>query len=402
MAFQDLLDLAKKQFQKKNPDSDIEFRAASEEPPPTGMIVSNPLLEFLLDRRFMAYGRFVLVYGKKGSSKTSLFYDLAKMYQRAGGDVIWIETEHAIDLDYAKKQGVDLSRVAVFHPDSLEQGFSLAESIIRNMPKAYPDGETPVLIAFDSIAGATVEYEMDASHTFTDVQPGLHARICSRFFREMEKPLANEKCVFLVLNQLRSKIGAFGFSEDSQDALIGGEAQFFHSSIHLKMSKTGEMAVPVGEDGATRKVGSTHKIQCKRNKLGREGKGQEIEVDLYIDGGIDWWSPLVRKLGKDYGTVVGKSGAYYYWKIPNTMYINQETGKAEAIDLEQSFRESALGLIIKNSSQAQDHIRKAFGIPDLPATKEVEVIEATRKKKRKLPKAEDEQVPTRLMTLVEN
>ena len=402
MAFQDLLDLAKKQFIKRNPEAEIEFRAASEEPAPTGLVVGNPLFEFLLDRRFLAYGRFVLVYGKKGSSKTSLFYDLAKTYQRAGGDVIWIETEHAIDLDYAKKQGVDLSRVAVFHPDSLEQGFSIAEGIIRSMPKAYPDGDTPVLIAFDSIAGATVEYEMDQSHTFTDVQPGLHARICSRFFREMEKPLSSEKCVFLVLNQLRSKIGAMGYGEDAQDALIGGEAQFFHSSIHLKMAKVAELTAPLGEDGATRKVGSVHKIQCKRNKLGREGKGQEVEVDLYIDGGIDWWSPLVRKVAKEYSSVITRSGGYYRWNIPKTMTVDPVSKKAAEIDTEENFRESQLGIIIKNSTQAQDHIRKAFGIPNLPPEKEVADLESARKKKRKLPKGEDAGTGPKQVALIES
>lgn len=383
MAFQDLLDLTKRQFLKKNPDSDIEFRTASEEPAPTGLIVDNPLFEYLLDRQFLAYGRFVLVYGKKGSSKTTLFLDLAKLYQRVGGDVIWIETEHAIDLDYVKKQGVDLSKIAVIHPDSLEQGLGIAETIIRNMPKAYPDGETPVLIAFDSIAGAAVEYELDQSNTISDIQPGIHARLLSRFFREMEKPLANEKAVFLMLNQLKSKIGGMGYGEDAHDALIGGEAQFFHSSIHIKMSKLQEMTAATGEDGAPRKVGSIHKLQCKRNKLGREGKNQEVEVDLYINGGIDWWSPLVRKLAKEYSTLVTRSGAYYRWNIPNTAYVDPETKKAVVIDTEKNYRESELAAVIRASKGAKDEIRKAFGIPALPAQKEVEVLESTRKKKRK-------------------
>lgn len=402
MAFKDLLDLTKKQFLKKNPDSDLEFRAANEEPAPTGLIVDNPLMEYLLDRQFLAYGRFVLVYGKKGSSKTSLFLDLAKLYQHVGGDVIWIETEHAIDLDYVKKQGVDLSKVAVIHPDSLEQGLGIAEAIIRNMPKAYPEGDTPVLIAFDSIAGATVEYELDSSNTISDMQPGIHARLLSRFFREMEKPLANEKAVFLMLNQLKSKIGGMGYGEDSHDALIGGEAQFFHSSIHVKMSKVGELTAPQGEDGAARKIGSVHKLQCKRNKLGREGKHQDVEVDLYINGGIDWWSPLVRKLAKEYSTLVTRAGAFYRWNIPNTTYLDPETKKPVVIDTEKSYREAELALVLRASKGAKDEIRKAFGIPPLPAAKEVEELESTRKKKRKSSlKPEETTTVARTVSLVE-
>ena len=400
MAFKELLDLTKKQFLKKNPDADVEFRMASEEPPPTGLLVDNPLLEYLLDRRFLAYGRFVLVYGKKGCSKTSLFLDLVKLYQGVGGDAVWIETEHAIDLDYVKKQGVDLSRVAVLHPDSLEQGLGLAESVIRNLPKAYPDGDTPVLIGFDSIAGATVEYEMDQSHTISDMQPGIHARLMGRFFREVEKPLANEKAVFIMMNQLKSKIGAMGYGEDAQDALIGGEAQFFHSSLHLKLARTGEMIQPSTDSAAPRKIGSVHRIQCKRNKLGREGKNQEVEVDLYIDGGMDWWSPLVRKLGKDYPAVVKKSGGFCYWRIPEVSHIDQATKKAAVIDCEHAYRESELAVIIKNSTQAKNLIRKAFGIPDLPAEKEVAEIEATRKKKRKATKVEDPEPTAKQVALV--
>ena len=388
---------------KKNPEADVEFRAACDEPPPTGLIVDNPLLEYLLDRRFLAYGRFVLVYGKKGSCKTSLFYDFAKFYQRIGGDVVWIETEHAIDLDYAKKQGVDLTKLAVMHPSSLEEGLSLAELTIRNMPKAYPDGETPVLIAFDSIAGATTEYELDQAHTISDMQPGSHARLLGRFFREVEKPLANEKCVFMMMNQLKSKIGGFGYGEDSQDALIGGESQFFHSSLHLKMVKLAELTAPVGDDGTDRKVGSVHKIQCKRNKLGREGKNQDVEVDLYINGGIDWWSPLVRMLAKkEYTSLVSKNGGFYYWKIPDTQFIDPATKKPALINLEQAFRESELGVIIKNSRAAQEHIRTAFGIPALPAAKEVEEIEASRKKKRKQPKSEEAPPAPKQVALVES
>lgn len=385
MALSDLLELAKKQFIKKNPDVELEFNSADKEKPATGLLVNNPLLEFILDRRFLAYGRFMLLYGKKGSSKTSLFLDFIKLFQKNQGDAIWIETEHAIDLDYAKKQGVDLTRVSVLHPDTLEQGLELAEGLIRNMPKAYPDGNTPVLIGYDSIAGSAVEDEIDSSKSITDVVVGKHARLLARFYREMEKPLAAEKCVFMVLNQLKNKIGAMGYGDDYQDALIGGEAQFFHSSYHFKMSKTAELAVKVGEDGAERKIGSQHKIRCLRNKLGREGKGQDVELDLYIDGGIDWWSPLVRKLGKQgYDSVLTRKGGYYYWTSPGIKYKNAD-GVETVIDTEQAFRESELGKIIKDSPAAQEEVRKAFGIPALPSETQVQEIESERKKKRGRP-----------------
>ena len=153
--------------------------------------------------------------------------------------------------------------------------------------------------------------------------------------------------------------------------------------------------------GATRKIGSVHKLQCKRNKLGREGKNQEVEVDLYIDGGIDWWSPLVRKLAKEYTSLVTRAGPYYRWNLPNISYIDEATKKPVVIDTEKNFREAELAVIIRASKAAKDEIRKAFGIPPLPAQKEVEEIETTRKKKRKNALKEEENPPvTKTVSLV--
>jgi hypothetical protein len=167
------------------------------------------------------------------------------------------------------------------------------------------------------------------------------------------------------------------------------------------MSRTAELtAASSGEDGAVRKIGSVHRIQCKRNKLGREGKNQEVEVDLYIDGGMDWWSPLVRKLSKDYPSVVRRAGAYYTWQTPNTNYVDPATKKPAVIDCDKSYRESELAVVIRNSAQAKEIIRKAFGIPDLPAEKEVAEIEATRKKKRKASKTEEPEPTAKQVALV--
>ena len=401
MAIQDLLDIVGKQFAKKHPDSAVEFKTADKEEPPTGMLLDNPLLEFAFDRRFMAYGRFVLVYGKKGCAKTSLFYDFAKFFQANKGHVIWIETEHAIDLDYARKQGVDLSNMSIQHPETLEQGLEITEMLIRNLPKAFPDGDTPVLICYDSIAGSTVEYELDQSHTISDIQPGTHARLMGRFYRELVPILANEKCVVMMLNQLKGKIGGFGFSEDSQDALIGGEAQFFHSSYHFKMIKIGEDGETDGDVGtAVRKTMSKHKLQVKRNKLGREGKGQEIEFPLYEKGGIDWWTPLVVMLAKGYNSIVGKRGSYYVWNTPDTHYTDKD-GVVQVIDTEQTYRDFELGGIIRSSPEAKEFIRTAFGIPQLPPPKVVEEVEEAKKKKRGRPAKEvDEKQPVKNINLV--
>ena len=388
--FSKLRERVKTQFQKKFKDSETPFRRASEEKPPTGLIIDNPLLEYILDRRFLAYGRFFLVYGKKGSCKTSLFYDLCKTFQKNNGKVVWLETENAIDLDYAKMQGVDLDAVELIHPQTLEEALNIAELCIRNLKEIDPEGQMPVLICLDSIAGSVTEYEQDESNNITNTTPGAHARLLSRFYREMEHPLANERCIFLALNQQKAKIGGFSWSPDGQVSLIGGEAPLFSSTCQWAMAKTGEIKYK-DKHGAERKYGSTHEIKCMRNKLGREGPTQKIEFDLYINGGIDWYTPLVRKLGEEYKDMVGyDSAASVWWKIEGLTYISAD-GTEQPIPVGHKvdgkkvnyMKETDLAKIIASSEGAKELIRQAFGIPNLPSSEEVLEVEKERLSKRK-------------------
>lgn len=392
MAINDLLSLIQKDFKKKYKDNAPEIRLADKTPPATGLIVDNPLLEFILDQRFLAYGRCYLTYGKKGCSKTSLFFYLAKLFQEHGGDVIWIETEKAADLSYARKQGVDTSRVIMPEIESLQQALTFVETTIKNLPKAYPNGDTPVLICLDSIAGSITDYEMDDGVSVGETKVGEHAKIMSSFYRRICGPLSYEKCIFLALNQLKDVIGGVSFGEKGE-ALIGGEAQRFHSTYQWKVVRTSDMVLEQ-ENGAERKIGSKHKITCKRNKLGREGNSQEVEVDLYINGGMDWYSPLVRKLGKEYKRPVTKTGGWYTWDIPGVMYNFKDTDSGlivpKEIDTNQKFRETELASIIMNSAQAREIIRKEFEIPDLPAAEALEELEISNKQKRSRKKMNDD------------
>lgn len=378
---QDLLKATESQFKKRFKTSETEFQFADAERPPTGLIIDNPLFEYILDRRFLAYGRFYLVYGKKGSCKTSLFFDIAKTFQRNNGEVIWLETENAADLDYARKQGVDTSRMVLQHPQTLEESLNLAEMYIRNLSKVDPNQETPLLICLDSLAGSVTEYEQNKEHSITDVTPGAHARILSRFYREMEFPLAQEKCIFLALNQQKEKIGGMGgFGEEVPESMIGGNAPLFSSTYQFRMSRTADLKQK-NKHGVERKYGSSHSLVCKRNKLGREGNMQKIEFDMYINGGIDWYTPLVKTLAKNYTDIVSGAGAHNYWMVPNCKYIADD-GTEKVIDTEQSYYAYDLAKIIANSTDAKEVIRKAFEIPDLPSAETIAQVDADIKKKR--------------------
>ena len=405
MAIQDLLAAVQKDFSKRykkgSDDAHIpQIKLGKDIQPATGLIVDNPLLEYVLDRRFLAYGRCYLTYGKKGCSKTSLFFYLAKLFQQNGGDVIWVETEKAADLDYAKKQGVDVDKLVMPETDSLQQSLNCIESIIKSLPTAYPDGNTPVLICLDSIGGAITDYELDDKVSVGEVKVGEHARIMSSFYRRIVPPLSYEKAIFLGLNQLKDKIGGMQGFGDPGEALLGGDAQKFHSTYQWRVARTKDVVFK-DDYGADRKVGSRHELICKRNKLGREGNAQKVEFDLWIKGGLDWYSPLVRKLEKEYGQLVSKSGGYYKWLVPNVEYDGKdELGNptkllipANGLDSageKASLREGDLADMIKHSSQAKELIRKQFEIPDLPAADVVEEIEKEHKKKRGRKKVSDE------------
>lgn len=389
MAIEDLLTLVQKDFEKKFGKGDkLKLDYGNEVPPATGLIVDNPLMEYILDRRFLAYGRCYLIYGKKGNAKTSLFFNLAKMFQKAGGDVVWIETEKAADLDYAAKQGVDLKRLIVPECDTLQEALTVAEGFIKNLPKAYKDGDTPVLICLDSIAGAIPEYELGNDVTVGEVKVGEHARLMSGFYRRIIHPLSYEKAIFVALNQLKVAIGKMSFGGEEAEALIGGDAQRFHSTYQFKLARTGDMVLQKFKDGPKRKIGSRHEIVCKRNKLGREGNSQKINFDLYIDGGIDWYTPLVVKLKDEYPELVSDKGAYVVWEPLNCMY---DSGDGNMLPIpNDNVRTSELAKMIEASHDAKELIRKAFEIPDLPPEEVVKEIEIENKKKRSRKKVDDD------------
>ena len=128
MDFTGYLNSIKKGFGKtfKADAVTLDLNTVDKELPPTGIVLNNPLLEYVFDRRFMAYGRCYLIYGKKGSSKTSLLFDLARVFQDAGGYMFWIETENAPDFRYMELQGVDPQRVIYHNPKSIEAALYLA------------------------------------------------------------------------------------------------------------------------------------------------------------------------------------------------------------------------------------------------------------------------------------
>jgi recombination protein RecA len=385
MDFESYLNSIKKGFGKtfKTEAVNLELNSVDKELPPTGIPLNNPFMEYAFDRRFMAYGRCYLLYGKKGCSKTTLLFDLAKVFQRAGGKMFWIETENAPDFRYMELQGVDPRGVIYHNPKSLEEALTLCKITIENYAK-FSDGKTPIMVALDSIAGGSTEYEQDQD-VIGQTKVGEHAKLMSAFYRNIIPHLECENMVFVATNQLKEQIGGMtGFGAEKPEALIGGEAQRFNSTYQFKVARIKDILT---EDhmGVKRKSGSTHSLVVKRNKLGREGNSQKVEFDVHINGGIDWFCPGVRRLGEEYPSMVGKTGGWYTWRIPNTEYVLNIDGQETSgvIDVNKKFREQDLGLLLANSPQAMEETRRAFSIPDMPPPEIEQEIAETNKTKRK-------------------
>lgn len=401
MSIHKLLELNQKKFEKKFKESDAKAILAKDVKPLDGIVLDNPLLEFLVDRRILPFGRCVLIYGPKGASKTSLLLDLFKLVQnppgsQSKGEAIWIETEQAKDLDYAKKQGVDINRLVIEDQCAdIKEWFAKALGYVIEMPNAFPEGNTPIIMGFDGMAGICNSYELDDAMVIGDQKPGDHAKHAAEFYRKLVRYLSREKMIFVMTNQLRDKIGGMTFGQEKGEELIGGQAQRFNSTFQWKMARIADITA-TDVNGAKRKVGSTHTITGKRNKVGREGGTQKIEIDIFINGGIDWWTPLVRKLGEEYGNTLHKSGSSYTWLVDNCAHEEFVNSKGEVvpagvISTEDGFKDHVLGLYIKHSNDAKEAIRKLWWDQTdgtwesrlLPSKEVVAELDSERKKKRK-------------------
>lgn len=386
-----LLAATEKGFKSLHKKADVKFKTADDAEPLTGLLLDDPLLEFIFDRRFIPYGRAILSYGTKSSSKSTFSYHLIKHFQQNGGIAVLVDAENATDLDYVKDIGVDLENLIFQKPSSIEEALDLILTYVKNLPEVFPDGDTPVLIVLDSLAAGASEYEQQDKLSIGDsTKPGEYAKLAARFYRSLIENIKYEKCVFVGLNEERKQIGFSGFGGPAV-ALLGGEAQFFRSSYQFQMDKIGQI-VAKDEYGVDRVIGSKHKMVCKRNKCGREGKSQVIEYDNYFKAGLDTWTTLLEKLEKEYPMVLRAVGRSYQWLIPNCTYVYQdgETTATAVIDHEKPYKQFDLIRMLKSSVDAKEHIRKIFGIRPLPPKEEVEKFEVEAKKQRGRPKKQKE------------
>lgn len=283
------LELAMKQIKKEYGDGSImkmgENSHMNVEVVPTGSIN----LDNALGLGGFPRGRVVEVYGAESSGKTTIALHAIAEAQKMGGIAAFIDAEHALDPKYAKALGVDVEELLISQPDYGEQALEIADMLVRS-------GAVDIIVV-DSVAALVPKVEIDGE--MSDQQMGLQARLMSKALRKLTANLNKSKTTMIFINQIREKIGGFGFGP--QTTTTGGRALKFYSSVRLEVKRIG--SVKQGDEI----LGNETKVKVTKNKIAPPFK--EATFQIMYGKGISRVGEILD-LGIE-NDVVAKSGAWF-------------------------------------------------------------------------------------------
>lgn len=284
-------------------------------------------------------GRVIEIYGPESSGKTTLTLQVIAEMQKVNGTCAFIDAEHALDVQYAQKLGVNVQDLLLSQPDTGEQALEIVDSLVRS-------GSVD-LVVIDSVAALTPRAEIEGD--MGDQMPGLQARLMSQALRKLTASIKKTNCMVIFINQIRMKIGVmFG----SPETTTGGNALKFYSSVRMDIRRIG--SIKKGDEV----VGSETRVKVVKNKVAPPFKMAEFDI-MYGKGISREGEILDMGVTAD---IVDKSGAWY-------AYNGEKIGQG---------RDNARDFLRENPALAQEiegKIRTSLNIPLLNEDGEIDPAE---------------------------
>ena len=326
------LDLAVAQIEKQFGQGSIMRLGDESKIVPVETISTGSLaLDVALGVGGVPRGRIVEVYGPEGSGKTTLTSSIIAHAQRGGGFAAFVDAEHALDVSYSKKIGVDVDNLLISQPDTGEQALQITEMLVRS-------GALDVVVV-DSVAALVPSAELNGD--MGDAHVGLQARLMSQALRKLTGVVSKSRTCLVFTNQIRMKIGVmFG----SPETTSGGNALKFYTSVRMDIRRIGAL-----KDGEV-VVGNRTKVKVVKNKVAPPFR--VAEFDLLYGEGISYEGDLL-----DLGVsteIIKKSGTWY-------SYREERLGQG---------KEAARKFLKENGkirSELDEKVRAHFGIETTPA-----------------------------------